>query len=49
MDWNIGLTRQLSETDSLDLRYQDTNMTDAIVNVTLNRDTDWASLFPGER
>lgn len=45
VDWNVGLTRALSETVTLDVRYHDSNLTGPRVNLSLSWDTDWASLM----
>jgi uncharacterized protein (TIGR02001 family) len=45
VDWNVGLSRGLTDTTSVDLRYHDTNIDDAIVTLTFSIETDWTTLF----
>lgn len=44
-NWNIGVSKYLTETIRADLRYYDASYADAKTVVSLNWDTDWNSVF----
>lgn len=44
-DWNVGLSRPITDTISADVRFHDNSQGEWLVNATLSFDTDWSSLM----
>ncbi|MEC9434212.1 MAG: TorF family putative porin [Pseudomonadota bacterium] len=44
-DWNVGLSRPITDTISADVRFHDSSQGEWLVNATISFDTDWASLM----